>query len=104
MVNVPSPHHQIGIDLAKSNHSIFLRQAIREDAMRVSLLPDGKLYFGNSNISPDDLPGQIHERIGNGAEEKVYLAVDSRAKYGRVATVVDQLRLAGVRDIALITE
>jgi biopolymer transport protein ExbD len=104
MVNVPIPHHGIGIHLARANHAVFLRRAIREDAMRVSILRDGQIFFGNTTVNPADLPNQIRDQLRDGGEPRVYLAVDTRARYSRVAAVVEQVRLTGVQDISFITE
>lgn len=104
MVNVPMPHHRNPVDLVKSSHSTYQPRAIREDAMRVWVTSDGTVYFGNTRISPDELPQQIRAGLRNGTQRKVYVAVDARARYGRVATVVDGVRLAGLQNITFISE
>jgi biopolymer transport protein ExbD len=104
MVNVPLPHHGNFVDLVKTRHSVYQLRAIREDAVYVFITRDGTAYFGNTRINPIELPDQIRARVREGAERKVYLTVDARARFGRVATVVDGVRLAGLQDISFITE
>jgi biopolymer transport protein ExbD len=104
MPSAPMVGRGFSIELARSSHSVALQRAIRYDALRVVITRDGRLYFGNTMINPDDLPDKIRKQLREGAERRVYLSVDGRAKYGQLAAVVDQVRLAGVRDISFITE
>jgi len=104
MVNPPPPHHGNYVDMVKSSHSVYQHLAIRDDAMRVVIARDGVVYFGNMRINADELPDQIRARLGHGTERKVYLTVDARARYGRVAAVIDEVRLAGLQNITFITE
>lgn len=105
MVNVPITGHRGNWpDMVKSSHSLYQHGAIREDAMRVVITRDGTVYFGNMRVTSDELPDQIRARLRSGAQRKVYVAVDARAKYGGVAAVIDGVRLAGLQDISFITE
>ena len=64
--------------------------ALRDDAMRVMLSGDGTIYFGNAK-----------ER---GAEHKVFLIVDQRARFGDLSVVLDEVRHVGIWDIAFLAE
>ncbi|MGH9783880.1 MAG: ExbD/TolR family protein, partial [Terriglobia bacterium] len=44
------------------------------------------------------------ELVAARADKTVYIKSDSRAKYERVVTVVDEVRSAGVDQLGLITE
>ena len=48
------------------------------------------------------LPILICGAVGEGAERKVYLSVDARAKYGDAAAVVEQIGKAGIREICIL--
>ena len=52
----------------------------------------------------DDLPDRIREAIGAGAEQKVYLEVDSCTRFSDVAAVLDQIRAAKISQIRFLTE
>jgi biopolymer transport protein ExbD len=104
MVHVPTPHHGISVDRATAVHSAPMPGATKEDAMRISVMRDGRIYFGNHAVATEDLPDEIRERVRNGAERKIYLAVDARAKYGDAERVLDQIRLSGIRDVSFLTE
>jgi biopolymer transport protein ExbD len=99
MVNVP-PHHDIGPNLQPSSYAT----ALREDAIKVSIIRDGRVFFRNTWVVPEELPGFIRDALHSGAEKKVYLAVDSRSKFADTALVVDQIGKAGIREICFLTE
>jgi biopolymer transport protein ExbD len=91
-------------DLFGARHSTRMPGALREDALSVVMTRDGAIYFREHRVAPEDLPNEIREGLRNGAERKVYLAVDTRAKYGEVPAVLEKIRLAGVEKVAFLTE
>jgi biopolymer transport protein TolR len=96
--------HGVGVDLFQSIHSRLIRPAIREDALRVALTRDGKVYFGSSRIFSYELPDRLRDGVHAGAEDRVYLLVDSRSKYGELKPVLDEIGLAGIKSISFLTE
>jgi biopolymer transport protein TolR len=91
------------VDLSESHHAVSMPGALREDAMCVHIKPDGGIYFGYVRISRDDLSDLIREGLKNGAEKKVYVSADARAKYGGVIDVLNEIRLAGVEKVSFLT-
>jgi biopolymer transport protein ExbD len=99
------PHQHVWwfpVDLPVAPHSVSQPHAIREDSIRISIMRDGQIYFRSSLVRPRDLSGVIRSAVKDGAENKVYLAVDSRTLYRDVNVVVNQIRLAGLSDICFI--
>lgn len=92
----------IPVDLPTSFHATAQPKARAEDAMRVSVTRDGRVYFLNIRLRVKDLPILIRAAVGPGAEKKVYLAVDSRARYRDAAAVVEQVANAGIREICIL--
>jgi biopolymer transport protein ExbD len=102
-----TPIHQhlwAAVDLPRSTSALPQRSALREDTMRVSITRNGTVFFRNLRIVQEDLPGLIHDALQEGSEKKVYLAVDARSKYGLTASVVEQIRIAGIREVCFLTE
>lgn len=91
------------VDVPESLHAVPQPRALREDAMRVSVTRDGKFYFRDSPMAPEELPGLVRGALRDGAEKKIYLAVDARSRFGDTAAVVDQLQLAEITNICFIT-
>ena len=81
-----------------------MRAALREDAIKIMLTKDGSIYFRYQKVVGEDLPQRIRDSIQGGAERKVYLAADARARYSDVEIVLDEIRASGVHNIALLTE
>jgi biopolymer transport protein TolR len=98
------PHHGVGIDLPKVGHPSPLRAANREDAMTVAIMRDGKVFFRQNRLSVDQLPGKIRDGLREGAEKKVYIRADARAKYGRVKEALDGIRDAGIENVAFLAD
>jgi biopolymer transport protein ExbD/biopolymer transport protein TolR len=81
-----------------------MADADKEDAMVVAVMRDGRVYFGNDQIAPDQLTNKIKDRIAGKVDKRVYLKADARAKFGSVVDVVDNVRAAGVDELGLLTE
>jgi hypothetical protein len=64
------PHNRGSIDPTKSQHFKRLPGALREDALRVIVMRDGRFYLGNQGVTPEQLPGRIWDGVGGGAEKK----------------------------------
>lgn len=98
------PLRSIPVDQAVAGNSTALAGALREDAMQISLTRDGRLFFRNNQIMIQDLLEELRKGIRNGAEKRIYLNMDARSKYGDTIAVLDQIRLAGVKDISFLTQ
>jgi biopolymer transport protein ExbD/biopolymer transport protein TolR len=104
MVVTPMLQHGVSVDLAKVNNPDQMPDADKEDALLVSVMRDGKVYFGTDQISTDSLTGKVKDRLVNKTDKRVYVKADARARFGTVVEVVDSVRAAGVDDLGLLTE
>lgn len=104
-MTAPTPHNGTAYDLAKVKHPISMPSADREDAIKVVITRDGKVFFGPEHINPADLPQKIVDRLKDrGTERKVYIVADMRARWGSVKPVLDGIRSAGVLRIAFLVD
>jgi|SRR5690348_6976585 biopolymer transport protein TolR len=104
MVITPMLQKGVSVDLAKVNNPSQMPDADKEDALLVAVMRDGKIFFGNDQVSPDALTEKIKDRLANRVDKRVFIRADARAKYGTVVEVVDNVRSAGVDDLGLLTE
>jgi biopolymer transport protein ExbD len=104
MIIQPSPHGHSSVDLAKTEYSILVPAARREDAMRVMITRDGRMYFGGRAISLAELPSKILEGQRGGAENRVYLLVDARAKFADVVMALQGVQRAKIGRVTFLTE
>ncbi len=104
MVITPMLQKGVSVDLAKTNNPIQMPDADKEDAMLVAVTRDGKVFFGQDQISPDQLTNKIKDAIATKTDKTVYIKADARTKYGNVVEIVDNVRSAGVDKVGLLTE
>jgi biopolymer transport protein ExbD len=91
------------VDLPKAQYTQLEPGALREDAITVTVQRDGKVLFRDIESSSEELPTLIRGAMKQGAERKVFLSADSRARNEDVEAVVQQVRIAGINSIAIVT-
>ena len=104
MVITPMLQKGVSVDLAKVNNPEQMPDADKEDALIVAIMRDGKVFFGNDQIKPDDLTNKVKDRLANRTDKRVFIRADARAKFGSVVEVVDNVRSAGVDQLGLLTD
>ncbi len=104
MVVTPLLTKDIPVDLATALNSRDMQDADKDDAIVVAVTRDGRIYLHSTKVEKDDLTGQIKDLIANRLDKTVYIRSDSRAKYGDVVAVVDEIRSAGVDQLGLLTQ
>jgi len=102
----PYPPHSYrsSVDWAIAVHSSPQPGALKEDAVLIRVTRDGSVFFRDHRVVHTDLANEIREGVRNGAEKRVYLVVDARAKYGNAIAVLLQIRLAGIENVSFLTE
>jgi biopolymer transport protein TolR len=104
MVITPMLQHGVSVDMAKVNNPEQMPDADKEDALLVSVMRNGDVFFGTDKISVDNLTSKVKDRLANKADKRVYVKADARAHFGNVVQVVDGVRAAGVDDLGLLTD
>ena len=104
MVVTPMLQHGVSVDMAKVNNPEQMPDADKEDALLVSVMRNGDVFFGTDKISVDNLTTKVKDRLMNKADKRVYVKADARAHFGNVVQVVDAVRAAGVDDLGLLTD
>jgi biopolymer transport protein ExbD/biopolymer transport protein TolR len=103
MVITPMLQKGVSVDLVRTQNPRNMPDADKEDAIIVAVTRDGKTFLGSDQVG-EDLVNKVQELVAARADKTVYIKSDSRAKYERVVTVVDEVRSAGVDQLGLITE
>lgn len=97
-------HSRIGAELPKANRPNAMAGALKEDALLVVVQRDGRIFFGSKEILAEHLPAEIRQQLSGGAESKVYIRADARAKYRYVLPVLEAVRSAGVETVGFLVE
>ena len=99
------PHHAASIDKPRVMHPVPMRGALREDAIKVSILRDGRVYLGFERVGIPNLATKIQERLKDrDVERKVYITADMRARWSTVEGVLDGVRSAGIMRVAFLAD
>jgi biopolymer transport protein ExbD/biopolymer transport protein TolR len=104
MVVTPMLQKTQSVDLVSTDNPRDMKDADKDDAIVVAITSDGTIYMGNTRIQKEEITGQVKDRISTRLDKTVYVKSDSRAKYGRVVEVVDEIRSAGVDQLGLLTQ
>jgi biopolymer transport protein ExbD/biopolymer transport protein TolR len=90
-------------DNPKADHPVSMRGANREDAMIVAVQRNGDVWLGYEKVvNIDELTLRIRDRLRRGAERKVYINADRRAKYGQIRQVLRAISSAGIENVAFL--
>jgi|SRR5579863_388376 len=92
------------VDLIRTHHPTLMPSALREDSIQIKVQRNGDIYFGYLRVSLNELPDLIRDGVRNGAEKKVYISADARAKYQTVKKVLNRVRLSGVENACFLSE
>jgi biopolymer transport protein TolR len=92
------------VDLAKVNNPTPMQDADKEDALLVTVMRSGDIFFGNDKVAVDVLTNKLKDRLTNRTNKEVFVKADARAHFGNVVQVVDAVRAAGVDDLGLLTD
>lgn len=69
----------------------------------VQLALDGRIYFQNQVVEPTTLQTLLKAALADKPDTAVIVAADKKIPYEQVVQLIDQLKLGGVRRMALAT-
>jgi biopolymer transport protein TolR len=94
---------RVSAELPKVNQAVSMRGALREDALMVTVMRDGKIFFGGKQVSAESLSSSLQQDKTR-LDERVYVRADARARYRTVKKVIDSVREAGLSQLAILAE
>ena len=104
MVITPMLTKDHPVDMVQADYPREMADADKEDAVVIAITRDGKYFIGANPINLDEITVKVKEKIANREPKTVYLRSDSRAKYGDVVKVVDNVRAAGIEQLGLLAQ
>ena len=104
MVVTPLLTKDVPVDMAPATNSRDMQDADKDDAIVVAVTRDGRIYLGSKPMTKDEITAEVKDRLSSRLDKTVYVRSDSRAKYGDVVAVVDEIRSAGVDQLGLLTQ
>src|ERR1700739_5005562 len=77
MVITPMLQKGVSVDLAKVNNPESMPDADKEDALIVAVMRDGKVFFNNDQIAPDQLTQKVKDRLASKMDKRVFVRADA---------------------------
>ena len=87
----------IKLDLPKA----AVRERMATDALNVALDASRRLTLSGKPVTPEQLKRALTLAVGADAAQPVTVSADRSLPYGEVATLLDDIRAAGVRKVGL---
>ena len=101
----PESVRGVGVDIPKVRQPQLAHRALREDAISIAIMRDGKIYYsGDRWIVNARLADSIRSAWMAGAEQRIYIRADARVPYRSVKEVLDAVREAGVENVSFLVE
>jgi biopolymer transport protein TolR len=100
MIAAPLLQSGIEVELPKTR---TVRE-ITEERLVITIDRAQRVYLGNEPIRLRELGERIRQRMQDPAQQAVFIRCDETVPFGSWATVVDELRQAGIQNISVVTE
>jgi biopolymer transport protein ExbD len=104
MVITPMLQKGMNVDMARVANPEDMPNADKDDAVIVAVTRDGAVYLGQTKTDISTVASQVSDLISGRLDKTVFIKSDSRAKYGDVVKLVDEVRSAGVDNVGLLTD
>ena len=99
------PHDGVSVNRPQVFHPVGMPGALQNDAMRLTVMRDGHIYFGTDLVHSVFLSKKIQEALKDrDVERKIYITADVRARYGSVKEALDGIRAAGILRVAFLVD
>ena len=99
MITAPMVQNGIHVTLPQGNS----KEVGNQQELVITMSKDEKLFFNSYPILRRELAETIKKAMAGRESSPVYVRADESIAYGRVISVVDELKEAGVRSVAMST-
>lgn len=99
MITAPMVHNGLKVDLPQGNS----KEVGAQQELVVTLSKEGKLFFNSFPVERKSLVDSVKMAMNGRSDVPVYIRGDKNVSYGSVIEIVDELKLAGVKYVAMST-
>ncbi len=100
MITAPVLQSGIDVSLPKTRQV----EEITEEKLVVTIDRAQRVYLGNEPVNMHQLGPKIKAAAKGGGSQSVFLRCDQTVPFGSFATVMDEIRQAGIVNISVVTE
>jgi biopolymer transport protein ExbB/TolQ/biopolymer transport protein ExbD len=101
---IVAPLLQQGVDLRLPTATHSVDKPETQEQTIVSITADGRFWVNGVYVNPEDLRLRVEDVLEGKSERTIIIKADEDALYSAVMDCMDELRLAGIEDMGLITE
>jgi biopolymer transport protein TolR len=76
---------------------------ITEQRLVVTIDKDQQVFLGDSPVNLHDLTQKLRDASGANTKKVIYLRADERVPFGAFASVMDEVKQAGITNISIVT-
>ena len=99
---VTAPVIQSGIEVNVPETKVV--REIAEERLVVSIDKDQLVYLQNSPVNVNELGEKIRQKLLDPTRQSVYLQADQVVPFQTFATVLDNLKSAGIENVSIVTQ
>ena len=99
---ITAPVIQSGIEVNVPETRVV--RELAEERLVVSIDKDQLVYLQNTAVNVNELGAMVRERLPDPARQSVYLQADQAVPFQTFATVLDNLKLAGIENVSIVTQ
>lgn len=100
MVTAPMMQHNIRLNLPRGNS----KEVVSQPEYVLTVTKEGQYFFNNTQLERDQVVAAVTKALAGRDTEPVYIRADREIPYGDVIVLVEEIKKAGVRTVALSVE
>lgn len=100
MITIPLVEYNVNVTPPAMNASAI---DTKEDSIYVNLNREGEVFYQTERVNRRELESKLADKIGERKDIIVFLRADGNCTYSDVIDVMKIIKLAGAKDISLIT-
>lgn len=99
LIAAPMVQNGIKVDLPQGQS----KEVGNQQEFVVTISKEEKLFFNSYPINKDELVSSVQKALVQREDMPIYVRADETVPYGKVIEIVDKLKIAGVKYVAMST-
>jgi biopolymer transport protein ExbD/biopolymer transport protein TolR len=99
---ITAPVLQSGIEVAVPKTRTV--KEITEQRLVVTINRSQEVFLGEQPVNIHELGSKLRERGGDSVKQVIYLRADQQVPFGAFASVMDEIKQAGITNISIVTQ
>ena len=101
MITAPLMSHKVKVELPQA--TLEEKPKIDQPPITLAVTANGKIYWNDEPVSRDALDARLAILAQRTPQPQVDVRADNVTKYGVIAEVVKQVRMAGIRKVGFVS-